>query len=394
MTKNPSRLARRGVCLAALLASAPVFAINGIQLGGYGVKNSAMGGAAIALPLDAEAAANNPAGLALLPASYSLDLVVFNGESTADYLVPGNRLQNQTTIAIPSGGIIWKHSEQVTFGLSVAAQGTGADYQQVLLPVPGADQGKSSLKVVEVLPTVAWKPAPDWSLGVSLNLAYSTLDVSGVIVPAPVPGGLLPLPTHGAQSATGAGLRLGALWQTTPDLRLGVSYKSRTRMGKFSGYKDDLLAYSDGRLDLPEQFGVGLAWDVSQNVTVAADWLRIQYSDLKVMQDPNGFGWRDQPVLRLGASWAVHPDWTVRVGASRSRSPIGSARVAQNVLTPSLFDRTFTLGASWRANRTSEFNAALEVNPRRSLTGTGASAGADLSAKAYILMLGYQHSFD
>lgn len=394
MTMNPSCFARSGVYLAAILASAPVFAINGIQMGGYGVKNSAMGGASIALPLDAEAAANNPAGLALLPASYSLDLLVFNGESTADYLLPGNRLQNKTTIAIPSGGVVWKYSDQVTFGLSVAAQGTGADYQQALLPVPGAAQGKSSLKVVEILPTLAWKPTPDWSLGMSLNVAYSTLDVSGVIVPAPVPGGLLPLPTHGSQSATGAGLRLGALWQTTPDLRLGVSYKSRTRMGKFSGYKDDLLAYSDGRLDLPEQFGVGLAWNVSQNVTVAADWLRIQYSDLKVMQDPNGFGWGDQSVVRIGASWAVDPDWTLRVGASKSRSPINSTRVAQNVLTPSIFDKTFTVGGSWRASIKSEFNAALEINPRRSVAGTGASTGANLSAKAYVFMVGYQRSFD
>lgn len=394
MTKKRPRYTRSSICLAALLASAPAFAINGIQMGGYGVKNSGMGGASIALPLDAEAAANNPAGLSFLPASYSLELLVFNGESTADYPAPGNRLQNKTTITIPSGGVIWKYSDQVTFGLSVAAQGTGADYQQALLPVPGAAQGKSSLKVVEVIPTLAWKPTPEWSLGASLNIAHSTLDVSGVIVPAPVPGGLLPLPTHGSRSATGTGIRLGALWQTTPDLNLGVNYKSRTRMGEFSGYKDDLLAYSDGRLDLPEQYGVGVAWNVSKNVTVAADWLRIQYGDLKVMQDPNGFGWRDQAVFRLGASWAVDPNWTLRIGTSKSRSPINTSRVAQNVLTPSLFDRTFTFGGSWRANKNSEFNAALEINPRRSVTGTGASTGANLSAKAYVLMLGYQHAFD
>lgn len=393
ITKRP-RGGFRSLCLSALLVSAPAFAVNGIQMGGYGVKSSAMGGASMALPQDAQAAANNPAGLALLPASYSLDLFVFNGESTTDFLVPGNRLQNKTTIVIPSGGIVWKHGEQLSLGLSVAAQGTGADYGQALLPVPGASQGRSSLKVAEILPTLAWQPTPDWSLGASLNLAYSMLDVSGVIVPAPVPGGLAPLPSHGSQSALGAGIRLGALWQATPGLDLGVSYKSRTRMGAFSGYKDDLLAYSAGRLDLPEQYGVGLAWHVGQKVTVAADWLRIRYGELKVMQDPQGFGWRDQTVLRLGASWAVDPEWTVRVGASKSHSPIHSARVAQNVLTPSLFDRAFTLGGSWRADKSSEINAALEVNPRRSEAGTGASTGANLKAQAYILMLGYQHSFD
>ena len=47
------------------------------------------------------------------------------------------------------------------------------------------------------------------------------------------------MPSHGSQSALGAGIRLGALWQATPGLDLGVSYKSRTRMGAFSGYKDE-----------------------------------------------------------------------------------------------------------------------------------------------------------
>ena len=44
-------------------------AINGAQLGGNGVRNASMGGASIALPLDANAAANNPAGMAWVPSS-------------------------------------------------------------------------------------------------------------------------------------------------------------------------------------------------------------------------------------------------------------------------------------------------------------------------------------
>ena len=58
-----------------------------------------MGGAAIALPLDAEAAANNPAGMAFVPKSFTLGLYVFKGESSADYFIPGNRLENRTTCA-------------------------------------------------------------------------------------------------------------------------------------------------------------------------------------------------------------------------------------------------------------------------------------------------------
>lgn len=394
MIHSSNPLALVALSAAVSFASAPALAINGAQPGGFGVKNAAMGGAAMALPLDAEAAANNPAGMAFVPRSFTLGLAVFNGESSADYLLPGNRLENRTTLAVPTGGINWPLSDSLSLGLTLAAQGVGADYTQPALPVPGAGNAKSSLKVAEFIPTLAWKASPEFALGASLNVVAQRFEASGVIVPAPVPGGLLPLSSHGSQGARGLGIRLGALWNPTPDLRLGVNFKSRTRMSRLDGYADDLLTYSDGRIDVPAQYGVGVAWNVSDRVTLAADWLRIEYASLKVMQDPQGFGWKDQLVLRLGGSWAIDDAFTLRTGYSRNSNQIAPSRLAQNLLVPSLFDRAYTVGLSWRANKASEFNVALEVNPRRTVAGTDASTGVTLSAKAYFLMLGYQHSFD
>jgi long-chain fatty acid transport protein len=389
---NPMALVALSGALS--FASAPALAINGAQPGGFGVKNAAMGGAAIALPLDAEAAANNPAGMAVVPRSFTLGLAVFKGESSADYFLPGNRLENRTTLAVPTGGINWPLSESLSVGLTLAAQGVGADYEQPALPVPGAGNAKSSLKVAEFIPTLAWKASPELALGASLNAVAQRFEASGVIVPAPVPGGFLPLPGHGSQGARGVGIRLGALWNPTPDLRLGVNFKSRTRMSSLEGYANDLLAYSDGRIDVPAQYGVGMAWNVGHGVTLAADWLRIEYSGLKVMQDPQGFGWKDQPVLRLGGSWAIDDAFSLRAGYSRNSNQIVPSCLAQSLLVPSLFDRAYTAGLSWRASKASELNLALEVNPRRTVAGTDGSTGVNLSAKAYFLMLGYQHSFD
>jgi len=379
---------------ALSLASASALAINGAQPGGFGVKNAAMGGAAIALPLDAEAAANNPAGMAFVPKSFTLGLAVFKGESSADYFLPGNRLENRTTLAVPTGGIDWPLGDRLSVGLSLAAQGVGADYRQPALPVPGAGNAKSSLKVAEFIPTLAWKAGPTLALGASLNLVAQRFEASGVVVPAPVPGGFAPLPSHGGEDAHGLGIRLGALWSPTPDLWLGANFKSRTRMSRLDGYANDLLAYSDGRIDVPAQFGAGAAWKVDDRVTLAADWLRIEYSGLEVMQDPQGFGWKDQPVFRLGGSWAFDDAFTLRAGYSRNSNQIVASRLAQNLLVPSLFDRAYTAGLSWRADKASELNIALEINPRRTVTGTDGSAGATLSAKACFLMLGYQHRFD
>src|SRR5450631_32701 len=102
--------------LAAALAAAAlhtgVLAVNGALPGGNGIKNASMGGASIALPLDAVAAANNPAGIAFVPSSTTLDLQVFNGHSSADYVLPGNRLENRQTQLAPEGGFIWHSASE------------------------------------------------------------------------------------------------------------------------------------------------------------------------------------------------------------------------------------------------------------------------------------------
>ena len=390
----PSRLPSIATALAGaslLCAAAPAAAVNGIQLGGYGIKNAAMGGASIALPLDAVAAANNPAGMAFVPAVANLNLQVFKGHSSSDFLLPGNHLENRDTTPTPEGGINWRLSPTMTVGLSLAGQGAGADYRQPLLPLPGAANAKSSLAVAEIIPSLAWMPTPDLAIGVALNLAYETFEAQGVLVATP--GGPVQLPAHGSQSATGAGLRFGVLWKALPTLALGANVKTKTKMGRLEGYQDDLLASADGRIDIPAQYGVGVAWNASDKLTIAADYLRVLYRDTKVMQDPNGFYWRDQPILRLGASWAVSDAWTLRAGLSANRVQVEPANVAPNLLAPSILDRAFTVGASWRMDPKSEFSAGYEYNPNNKLTGTGPSSGVSLASKVQIFMFGYQHNF-
>lgn len=391
--QTPCRLSHLAVAAAALTFHGAVLAINGAQPGGYGVKNASMGGASIALPLDAEAAANNPAGLGFLPSSSTLGAQVFNGRSSAAYVLPGNRLNNTQTELAPEGGFSRRLNSTWALGLSIAGSGAGSDYGQAALPVPGADPAKTTLRVMELVPAVAWTPSRDLSIGMALNMALQQFEARGVIVPAPLPGGLAPVPSHGKQSATGAGLRAGLLWKATEDWAVGVNLKSRTHMSKLKGYDQDLLAYSAGRLDVPAQYGVGVAWTPSQRLTLAADWLRILWGDIKAMKDPNGFAWRNQPVLRLGAAWQLDERWTLRAGLSRNSGQIDSSRAVQNLLVPSVNRRAITLGTSWQLDPNAEINLGYELNPRTTLNGTGPSAGTSLTSKVQMFLLGYHHRF-
>lgn len=381
------------MALVGLGSVSGAWAVNGALPGGNGTRNASMGGASIALPLDAEAAANNPAGMAFVPTSVAVGAQVFHGESSSQYVLPGNALTNTQTNVAPEGGVNWQASAHWDLGLSMSFAGAGSNYHQPALPVPGAADAKASLMVAELVPTVAWKPHEDLAIGAGLNVAAERFEADGVIVPAPVPGGLLALPSHGKQTAEGVGIRAGVLWKATPDLSLGASVKSKTRMGPLAGYDQDLLAYSHGHLDIPSQYGVGTAWQACPQLTLAADWLRIRWGGLSAMQDPNGFRWRDQSVWRVGAAWAMDDTWTLRGGYSRNRGGIDSAHAAQNLLVPSINDQAFSAGASWRPGPGSDLSFGYELDPRKVLHGTDASTGTSLASRVQLFMLSYQHGF-
>jgi long-chain fatty acid transport protein len=395
MSKQTRRFKRQTLlcllCGGATLLGGNAMAVNGAQLGGYGIQNAMMGGASIALPLDAVAAANNPAGMAYIPTSFTTNIQLFQGESSSNYVLPGNHLTNSTTSVVPEAGVNWVVNPQITVGLTLAGSGVGADYKQPVLPVPGAINAKSNLTNLEIIPSASWKINPDFALGVGLNLVNQSFDAEGVIVPTPV--GPQALPNHGTQSATGVGLRMGALWKATSEFSVGFNYKSRTDMGTLSGYDKDLLAYSSGKLDIPEQYGVGVAWKPVPEITIAADWLQIRWSGIKAMQDPNGFSWQDQPVMRAGVAWDVNPSWTLRAGYSQNQNQIQSSTTAQNLLAPSINASAYSAGASFKLDSKSTISAGIELNPDTTLNGTGPSAGTSISSKITIIMLGYSHAF-
>lgn len=87
--------------------------MNGAQLVGYGIKDFGMGGASIALPLDASAAVNNLAGMAFVPQSFAMRVIVFNGQSTTNTPaippvgISAQTFNNNTTVSAPEGGANW-----------------------------------------------------------------------------------------------------------------------------------------------------------------------------------------------------------------------------------------------------------------------------------------------
>jgi long-chain fatty acid transport protein len=402
MHKKPQRgdlkpilkISASGTVFALLMSNA--WAINGIQLNGYGIKNAGMGGTSIALPLDASAPVNNPAGLAFVPTSIAVNLVTFNGKTNAS-VGPVN-LQDNSSVTAPEGGFVKVINPQLTVGVTLSGAGAGSDYGATFPVSPGTpvlgkpETLKASRKIAEITHSAAWKPRDDLSLGLSVIYVRQDLSTQGLLAVVPNVG-MAAIPGHGTQSATGWSSRIGALWNVTPEFSLGTTYRSKTSMSALSGYSQDILLYSQGKVDLPSEFGIGAAWRVTPAVTVSADWVKVKYSEIKANQDPMGPLWSDQQIFKIGAAWELNPTWTLRAGFSKNSAQMDSSRVTQNILTPAIDNSNFAVGASMKLDDKSDISFSYDRAPERTLTGTGASTGVSLKGHTQVLRIGYQLRF-
>ena len=277
----------------------------------------------------------------------------------------------------------------MTVGLTLSGAGAGADYGESL--VSGLKNLKSSQKVADVIPSISWKINPDLAVGLGLIFSFQQFESQGAAEPNTLPP--VRISGHGKETAQGVGARIGLQWNPSPQLSVGATYKARTSMSKLGKYGDDLLAYSEGKVDIPAEYGIGLAWKATPSVTLAADFLEVQYSNIKVMQDPDGQKWKDQPILRLGASWEVDPTWTLRGGLSRNQRQISSDRTLQNFMSPAINNVAYTFGASMKLDPKSDISFSMEHNPSKTLNGTGNSTDTNITSKTQVIRVGYQKQF-
>lgn len=82
----------------------------------------------------------------------------------------------------------------------------------------------------------------------------------------------------------GFGVNVGALWTVAPPVRIGVSFR---RGPRFDFTQHDVVRLNQvdllraGTFKVPDVFGVGLEWRLSQSLRVLADYDRVQYAQLE-----------------------------------------------------------------------------------------------------------------
>jgi long-chain fatty acid transport protein len=372
---------------AAALAPLAANATTGYFAHGYGMKAKATGGAGIALPQDSLAAATNPAGMVLIGNRADLGLEWFAPDRGAT--ITGNPMMSGTydgngtsSFLIPEFGYNRMLSPTMSLGISVYGNGgMNTTYETNPFGAPG--EAGVDLMQLFIAPTMAWKLG-NHSIGVSLNLAYQRFEANGLSGFASFSSDSANFTNRGYDDSTGYGVRIGWIGQITPTVALGATYQSKTSMSEFDKYKG--LFANQGDFDIPENYGIGISWKATPALTFAGDIEEIKYSGVPAVGNPvnslftgaafgstngPGFGWQDTTVYKIGVTYELNPNVTLRAGYVTLKQPIPASQTFLNILAPGVVEDHLTLGATWKTGTNGELTVMYMHAFEKEVNGSG-----------------------
>jgi long-chain fatty acid transport protein len=232
----------------------------------------------------------------------------------------------------------------------------------------------SSLRTVDIVPALSWRPLPNLAIGAGLQIQYATARLSNAVdfgaVGAAARLPFLPGSRDGRATVTGndtaVGWQIGAQWEPLVGTRLGLAFRSAVFHGlkgdatfegvpaPLAGLRDFAHTSARAKLVTPETLNLGLSQRIDARITLLAgaewtNWSRFQ--DLVIRFD-NGRApsvteqrWRDSWFLSLGGEYRWNEALTLRAGFAYDQTPVRDAE-----RTPRIPDNNRTwlsVGASY-----------------------------------------------
>ncbi|MEZ5839531.1 MAG: outer membrane protein transport protein [Hyphomicrobiales bacterium] len=256
------------------------------------------------------------------------------------------------------------------------------------------------------------------SVGVTPMFAVQRFSARGLGAFAGVSNNAASLTSGENSYSYGVGVRAGIELEVTPRMRVGLAGQTPIWMTEFDKYKG--LFADGGDFDIPGNVTVGVAYDVTDTVTVMADWKHIFYNSVGAVGNPMGnlaacmggnaasclggsngagFGWKDVDAFKFGVEWNATDALTVRAGYSYNTQPVKSADVMFNILAPGVIQHHITAGLKYDFNEQHSIELAAAYMPVAKVSG-GEMAGfgnpahrIDLEMSQIDVTLGYVYRF-
>lgn len=352
------------------------------EQGASGLGNAYAGASAVAE--DASTIFFNPAGMTYLDGTQivgALHLIKTNGQfdnknsvPVAAYASGGEGGDLGSLAAIPNFFYKQDINEQFKLGLGISTPfGLKTEYDKNWL---GRFQAvKSELKTININPSLAWKLNDQWSLGFGISAMWAQAELTSAVNLSGF--GLPESSVKNKGEDWGFGYNLGAIYQITPDTRLGISFRSKVEQ-HLKGEASSPFTLANGNpartlntditadLTLPETLSFSSfsrlddRWDLLADIT----WTRwSQFKALTIMRD-NGSNsavgttqehWNNTLRYSLGLNYRYSDAVKLRTGIAYDQEAIDNnhrtARIPGN-------DRIWlSFGASWQYSPQTRFDA-------------------------------------
>lgn len=430
-------------CMAMPLSA---LATNGMNAEGSGIKSRGMGGAGVALANESASVTNNPAAAVNTGDRWDAAMGIFdpsprgysltgNNPTGADSSSTGTNFNNSQTSAddkflIPFFGMVSPIDDKSAWAFVMNANGgMNTDYATNFgSRTAGLGNtnisGPTGVNLAQLFfnGTYAHKVTDTVSLGYTAIYAYQTFEAKGLGAFQGATRSPTALTDNGEDTSTGFGFKLGVQANLGNGMTLGAAYQSLIDMTEFSKYKG--LFADGGNLDIAPTYSVGLGWVVSPQLTLAFDYLFIDYEAVDTIgsstslyknQTPTnacgtdtgdvcfgdaggpGFGWSSISVFKIGAQYEMDPTWTLRAGWNHGESPVTSDEVSMAFLVPGVTEDHLTLGFTMAMDKTSELSFNYVKSFENSVSGPfSPSFGGGtmtVSMEQNFFEFGYAHHF-
>lgn len=374
---------------------------EGYQVNTLSARQNGMGHTGVAQKLGAESMIFNPAGMA-----YMEGTVDFKGSVTGIFakatstLPDGSKWHTDNDPSTPmSFNLGMDVSDRVKAGLSFyTPYGSGIKWGDNW---PGAVLNQSvSLKTYTIQPTVAVKILPNLSAGVGAMLTWGSVNLNKGLVSAQSFDAVLAMMGGGwpstdvpasinldGKAKMTAGVNVGVLWDITPKVSVGASFRSEMKMKVKKGEAGVTYANAaaekilESRLEILNRanfasempcaavLNVGVSYKPIEKLLLAfdaqwTDWSAYKQLDIEFLSDMlTGYNqhlvknYRDSWTFKLGAQYSVTDRFDVRAGLMCDLTPVSKEHY--NPETPGMTKLSPSVGLSYSPTKFLTIDASL-----------------------------------
>jgi len=389
--------------LINLLLAAGFLSISSIAMAtdgyfslGYGTINKGLAGAGTGY-YQASLIGGNPAGNVFNQSQWNIGVAIFNpnrkytvtgnpsGAPGTFGLTPGTVTSDTKYFIMPSIGWNWKVNEKSALTFSLYGNGgMNTNYPTATFYDPTSKS--TGINLAQMFLDIAYshKLGEKHSIAIGGVFAYQYFSAKGLASFGAMSSDPTKLSGNGTDKSYGAGVKVGYLGELFNGFWLGAKYQSKIYAGEFKDYAG--LFAEQGKFEVPSNWSIGIAYNVTSKLTAIADFKRINYSDSKSVSNPMmttmginplgadngaGFGWEDINVYKFALSYTGIETWTLRAGYSFNSQPVPSSEVMFNIMAPGIIQNHIALGCSKQLNEKGRaLNFAFNYALNNSVSGT------------------------